>query len=69
MEDFEFGGRDVDKAICSCGGEFKIVATTDKEEKNYGCGSKECCVRAIQCTKCDTRITLKLCAPDMNYED
>lgn len=68
MEDFNCFGRDVNKAHCSCGGEFKVVDTTEKEEKNFGCGSKGCCVQAIQCIKCGTRITFQLCAPEMEYD-
>lgn len=57
--------RQIDKAICSCGGRVKEVETTRKEENRYGCHNKMCCCRALKCTKCKTRFTLVLEAPDM----
>lgn len=68
MEEFSAFGREVNKAHCSCGGEFKEVEATDKEEKAHGCSSKGCCVRAIQCSKCGTRITFQLCAPEWDID-
>jgi len=61
----EFNGREIDKAFCSCGGEFHEVETTKEEEKKRGCS---CCVAAIQCDKCKTRILFDLCAPEWNTD-
>jgi len=66
MIEFKIKGRDVNKMICSCGGAFYEADPTEKEEKTYGCGRSGCCVMAIQCDKCKTRVTIDLCAPDWN---
>jgi hypothetical protein len=68
MEDFIFKNRDVENAFCSCGGKFHSVEPTEQEEKKYGCSSKKCCVAAIQCDKCNTRVTFELCAPEMEFD-
>ena len=60
----KFNYREVNIALCSCGGKFHEVDPTDEEEKKYGCSCKGCCVEAIQCDKCNTRITLALNAPE-----
>jgi len=56
--------REVKIASCSCGGKFQEVKPTEQEEKDHGCSSKECCVAAIQCDKCNTRVTFGLCSPE-----
>ena len=60
----EFNGHEIDKIICSCGGEVEQVKTTDDEEEKYGCHRRECCVKALKCKKCGVRWTLDLCAPE-----
>lgn len=56
--------REIDLIKCSCGRLAEEVEATDEEEKAYGCGTKGCCVKAIQC-KCGVRFTIMLEAPEM----
>ena len=57
--------REICAVYCSCGGKPKREDTTDEEEREHGCGTKECCVRAWECPKCKTRWTFSLWAPEM----
>jgi len=57
--------RDIENIYCSCGGNPIEVDTIDREEDAYGCGARQCCVRAYYCDKCFTRWAFKLAAPEM----
>ena len=61
--------REIDKAVCSCGGTVEPAKTTIEECKEYGCWrdspEQSCCVTALECDKCGARFTLSLETPDM----
>ena len=57
--------RNINRIVCSCGGEPSPVPTTDDEELRHGCGRRECCVNAYQCPQCGTRWTFDLEAPEI----
>ena len=61
-------GREIEHIVCSCGGAVKKVKPTDQEEKDYGCGRTECCVKAFKCGKCETRWMFSLASPEMDTE-
>jgi hypothetical protein len=54
--------REIDSAVCSCGGVVKKVAAYQSEIMDR-C---ECCVKALECDKCKTRFALHLEAPEWN---
>lgn len=60
--------REVEKMLCGCGGNYKEVATTEQERKEWGChrdsDKYSCCVMAVKCDGCDNRIVLALASPD-----
>lgn len=58
-------GREVNEALCSCGGKWHDVEPTAAERRKHDCGRPHaCCTAAAQCDKCGTRILFKLAAPD-----
>ncbi|MFW9872528.1 MAG: hypothetical protein ACFFG0_05445 [Candidatus Thorarchaeota archaeon] len=61
--------REISEIICSCGGNPIKVPATKKEIDEYGCERDKngwsCCVCAYECSKCKTRWTFSLEAPEM----
>jgi len=60
--------RDIENIHCSCSGVYEYVDTKTPEIKKYGCHrdtkTNNCCVAAMECNKCKTRLTISFCAPD-----
>lgn len=61
--------REINQIYCSCGGIVAVVDTTSEEDKQFGCGAKNCCVRAYVCKKCQIRWTFSYYAPEPRYDD
>ena len=60
--------KDINKIICSCGGEAERKKTSKEEESKYGCNRKECCVNAYECNKCKVRWTFTFDAPEPMWD-
>jgi len=60
--------KPADKVHCSCGGIYVEEEPTVEEEGLYGCGRPGCCVGAMRCDKCKTRVLFEFDAPeDIDY--
>lgn len=59
-------GREAVGIPCSCGGYAdRVYDLTAAEEKENGCGRKDCCSRAFVCRVCKKRMLCSSEAPEM----